>query len=502
LPEKADTGPEKEKRMSRELPERPRLEYLRKQAKELLRTMPQGKLADAQHTLAYEYGFPTWAKLKSHVVTLGLNPAEALKVAVCDNDAERVRGLLESHRELRAKIDEPLPNYGFGQHALFAAVQRSDRATIDVLLHAGADIRKRTGWWAGGFGVLDDCDPSLVNFLVERGAVIDAHSAARLGMMRKLRELVAADPDVVHARGGDGQTPLHFASTVEVAKILLENGADINALDVDHESTPAQYMLRVEQKRHYPRDRQDVARYLVSRGCRTDVLMAAALGDMNLVRQHLDNDPACIRMSVSDEWFPKQDQRAGGTIYIWKLGANRTAHAVAHDFGHEDVFQLLMERTPQDLKLTLACELGDEALLQEFLTKNIDPAKTLSEADQLKLPNAAQSNNTKAVRLMLEAGWPVDTPGEMGATALHWAAFNGNAEMTREILRFRPLMELKSREYAGTALSWALYGSGNSWHRDTGDFAGTIRELLGAGAVVPPDPEALEPSDAVLEALP
>jgi len=90
------------------------------------------------------------------------------------------------------------------------------------LLQAGADIRKRTDWWAGGFGVLDDCDPSLVNFLVERGAVIDAHAAARLGMMPKLRELVAAEPDVVHARGGDGQTPLHFASTVEVASFLLD----------------------------------------------------------------------------------------------------------------------------------------------------------------------------------------------------------------------------------------------------------------------------------------
>jgi hypothetical protein len=350
--------------------------------------------------------------------------------------------------------------------------------------------------------VLDDCDPSLVNFLVERGAVLDAHAAARLGMMPKLKELVAAEPNVVHARGGDGQTPLHFASSVEIARFLVENGADINALDVDHESTPAQYMLRVEQKRHYPQDRQDVARYLVFRGCKTDVLMAAALGDLNLVRNHLDNDPACIRMSVSDEWFPKQDQRSGGTIYFWTLGRNRTAHAVARDFGHEDVFQLLMERTPQDLKLALACELGDEAVFQEFLAKDIDAAKTLSEADKQKLPNAAQSNNTKAVRLMLEAGWPVDTPGEMGATALHWAGFNGNPEMTREILRFRPMLELKSQEYSGTALSWALYGSGNGWHRDRGDFVSTVRALLGAGAVVPPDPEALEPSDAVLEVLP
>jgi ankyrin repeat protein len=488
--------------MSRQLPEKPNLAYLKKQAKELLRSGQHRNLADAQHTLANEYGFPTWAKLKLQVESVGLTPAEALKVAVCDSDAPRVRELLERYPELRAAIDDPLPNYGFGQQALFAAVQRSDRATIELLLGAGANIRKRTEWWAGGFGVLDDCDPSLVDFLTARGAVIDAHSAARLGMMPKLTELVAADPSVVHAKGGDGQTPLHFASTVEIARFLLEHGADINARDVDHESTPAQYMLRVQQKRHYPQDRQDVARYLVSRGCRTDILMAAALGDTNLVRRHLDSDPNCIRMSVSEQWFPKEDPRAGGTIYIWTLGADRTAHTVARDFGHEEVFQLLMEHTPEDLKLALACELGDEAAFHEFLAQRSEPATGLSEIDLVKLPNAAQSNNNNAVRLMLQAGWPVDARGEMGATALHWAGFNGNAEMAREILRFHPALELKSREYAGTALAWAVFGSGNSWRRDTGDFVATIQALLDAGATVPPHAEELEPSDAVLEVLP
>jgi hypothetical protein len=488
--------------MSRQLPEKPNLAYLKKQAKELLRTVQHRHLADAQHTLANEYGFATWVDLKRHVESLAQTPAEMLKAAIYDTDAARVREVLERYPELRATINDPLPNEGFGIHALFAAVQRGDRATIDLLLHAGANILKRTEWWAGGFGLLDDCDPSLVDFLLERGAVLDAYSAARLGMMPKLRELVAADPALVHAKGGDGQTPLHFASTVEIAGFLLENGAGIDARDVDHESTPAQYMLRVEQKRQYPKDRQDVARYLVSRGCRTDLLMAAALGDMNLVRRHLESDPNCIRMNVSEQWFPKQDPRAGGTIYIWKLGAHRTAHTVAREFGHEEVFQFLMQRTPEDLKLALACELGDEVVFQDFLSRHPNPAGTLSETEQVKLPDAAQSNNTKAVRLMLEAGWPVNTPGEMGATALHWAGFNGNAEMAREILRFHPALELKSREYPGSALAWAIFGSGNSWHRDTGDFVGTVQALLDAGATLPPHAEDLEPSDAVLEVLP
>ena len=75
--------------MSRSLPAKPSLEFLRKQAKQLQRTMRQGKLADAQRALAREYGFADWARLKSHVVTLCLAPPEALTAAIRDSDAQR-----------------------------------------------------------------------------------------------------------------------------------------------------------------------------------------------------------------------------------------------------------------------------------------------------------------------------------------------------------------------------------------------------------------------------
>ena len=48
---------------------------------------------------------------------------------------------------------------------------------------------------------------------------------------------LAADPALVHARGGDGQTPLHFASSVEIAAYLLDQGTDIDARDVDHDKS-------------------------------------------------------------------------------------------------------------------------------------------------------------------------------------------------------------------------------------------------------------------------
>lgn len=121
---------------------------------------------------------------------------------------------------------------------------------LDVLLEAGADINARSQWWAGGFGLLDCADRELSLYAIERGAAITVHAAARLRLLEKLKELIAADPQLIHARGGDGQTPLHFASTVEVAEYLLAQGADIDARDVDHESTPAQYMLRERPDLH------------------------------------------------------------------------------------------------------------------------------------------------------------------------------------------------------------------------------------------------------------
>ncbi len=60
--------------MSRNLPPHPNLEHLRKQAKDLLHELqkqnPDLKLADAQHTLAREYGFASWPKLKVYVESL------------------------------------------------------------------------------------------------------------------------------------------------------------------------------------------------------------------------------------------------------------------------------------------------------------------------------------------------------------------------------------------------------------------------------------------------
>lgn len=214
------------------------------------------------------------------------------------------------------------------------------------------------------------------------------HHGARRGAPRDAGQALGA------GRGGDGQTPLHFASTVGIAEYLLDHGAEIDIRDIDHESTPAQYMVG---------KRPEVARYLVGRGCRTDILMAAALGDLDLIRRHLDADADSIRMRVGDEYFPMISPRSGGSIYQWELGWHVSAVQAARSFGHSECFEFLMERSPDDEKLLNACWLHDEATVRSLLARHPDLSAQLTPGGRRQLARAARNNDGSAAQLMLES---------------------------------------------------------------------------------------------------
>jgi ankyrin repeat protein len=402
---------------------------------------------------------------------LMVSPVNEVKAALCADDAEGVRTLLRRHPELKASINEPI-----GPFESPAVSNVRSREMLDVLLEAGADINARSRWWAGGFGLLDSAPPDLAKYAIERGAIVDVNAAARLGMLDRLRQLIDGDPRLVHARGGDGQTPLHFASTADIAAYLLDRGADIDARDVDHESTPAQYMVS---------DRQDVGAYLVSRGCRSDLLMASALGNLEVARSHLNGDPGCIRIRVNDDFFPMVNKRAGGTIYQWTLGFHVSPHHVARKFRHQDVLELLLDRSPADVRLVDACWEADEPMVRAILSERPDIVSTLSEADRRQVVHAARNNQVSTVRLMLESGWPVDARGQHQETPLHWAAFHGNAEMTEVILRFAPPLEATDADFNATPMGWAIHGSEHGWYAKTGDYGRTVEALVRAGAERP-----------------
>jgi hypothetical protein len=242
-------------------------------------------------------------------------------------------------------------------------------------------------------------------------------------------------------------------------------------------------------------------RHLIGRGCHTDILMAAAVGDLPLVRSHLDADPACVRTKVSTAFFPKRNPRSGGTIYTWTLGADKTAHAVAREFGHLDVLSELMARSPATLRLAVAGAAGDETAIRELVAGDPALVSRLSDEERAVLADAARDNDLRAVQVMLAAGWPVDVRGQHRATPLHWAAWNGNLEMVRALVRHSAPIDIKGDEFDGTPLHWAVYGSAHGWRRETGDYAGAVETLIAAGAKVAalaPDIDASEPVRSVL----
>jgi ankyrin repeat protein len=481
------------KRFVRPLPSKPSLDKQRKLAKALARDYWRGKseaiervhtlhpnppapehfvLSDAQLVIARGYGFAGWPHLKKKIESLTKSVAELFKTAVEGGDVDQVRQLLQSHTDLVSMINEPI--FGFKSPAVHVA--RTNLELLDLLLAHGADLNARTSWEKGGFGVLEQVSPQDAAPLVARGARIDIWAAANLGMMAELAALIAIDRFLVHAKGGDGKRPLHFARTIEIARFLLEHGAEIDALDEDHDSTPAQHLID---------DRPEVARFLVAQGARSDLLLAAALGDVALVRRHLDADPGAIAMRVDQDWFPMIDTAPnGGHIYQWTLGFHVSAFDIARKRCHAESLDLLLKRAGPLDRLLDALWCGDDARADPVLAADPQlvaraPAKALRQ-----VADAARNNNLLAVNAMLRRGFPVTALSQHGATPLHWAAFHGNAVMMEDVLRYNPPIDAQDRQFHGTAMNWLIHGALNPWGFSTGRHGECVHLLLGAGARV------------------
>ncbi len=259
--------------MSTQLPERPSLEHLKNEAKDLLKRAKKGdasaaqaigelKLVNAQLAVAREYGFASWSKLKRHIEGFDDRRDEFFS-AIRAGDRARVAKVLDDDPAI-VRARNP---HAFGETAITAAANRDDRPMIDLLLERGVDVNARSDWWAGSFGALDFASEETSAYLVKRGAKLTAHAAARLGLVQELSSIIKHNPEVVHERGGDGQFPLHFAKSAEVVDLLVAAGADLDARDLDHESAAAQWRIK----------NREVLERLVNHGASTDIFMAVAL---------------------------------------------------------------------------------------------------------------------------------------------------------------------------------------------------------------------------------
>ena len=506
----------------RPLPAHADMEQQRKLAKELLaaykRDDPDARariraqlpdksrivLADAQYVLAREYGFASWSVLGAHIETLGvarLSLAEQFQRAVRAADVDGLRRLLPRRDQLRDVVNAPA--FAFDSPALVAVAGRGSIELVDVLLALGADPNQKSEWWAGGFHALYSARDGVADRLLAAGAIPDACAAAQIDRPDLLEEMLAADPSRTHERGGDGQTPLHFARSRRVVDLLLDAGADIDATDLDHRSTPAQWMLGDPDD---PRkSRLDVARYLVERGANADIFLAAALGLTNRVRQLVERNPSVLGLRTSQGDYGEKPP-SSYHIYQWTIGPGLTPlHAAAH-FGQRETLEVLREYATPEQRLLLACHEGDRARAAEIVRAQPGIVESLTGADRRALTDEAWLANSAAVELMMELGFDPavrSVTGPTGGTALHCAAWEGSPECVAAILgaaRGRVLVTVRDRTYGGTPLGWCCHGSRNCG-RSGADHAAVARLLVAAGSPIDWDPDELDVPEDVREAI-
>jgi len=251
---------------TRVMREHPDLDQLKRQAKELLEAFLAGDtnaclqvaahfrdpnpatfaLHDAQLVLARAYGFQRWPKLKAYVDGV---TAASFTAAVRAGDLQRVRKALRLRPELaRMKLS------AYDERALHHAVAERRPEMVRLLLEFGADpyagmhIEAPSGNYPSAFDLAAERGyTEIVGLFKEkaRHAVatsMDPRPAVPPEMRDALHRrdedaiiaVLASRPELVHHRGTDGITALHYASALllpRVAEWLFERNADIGALD-------------------------------------------------------------------------------------------------------------------------------------------------------------------------------------------------------------------------------------------------------------------------------
>ena len=404
---------------ARVLPKHPDLNQLKRQAKELLNRVRAGDpaaiseatarypgadpqqfaLHDAQLVLARAHGFRSWPRLKAYLNGGTIQPPELESdsgrdiwetiTAAAAGDALALRLMMKRDPELsRAEY--------FYTPAIHFAVREGHLEAVRILLDAGAAAAE----WNGnsliqiarerGYGEIARL---LLHEVTRRGGSVEPgedhpiHLAAESDDIQRVRDLIETDPTIVNRRGPGGRTPLHRAairSAHAVITLLLDHGADRNATDSSGEQA---IDLAVWNRNARSTGDFRTARLLLSGGCRFDLTIAAALGDLERVTALLDQDPTCIR-----------EARPNG----------KRALSAAIEFGHREIARQLLDRgadpnwpesdAPRGAALHAAARAGDTELVELLLAHGADPNSHVDSAG-----NAVYAAKTPELRALLIA---------------------------------------------------------------------------------------------------
>ncbi len=513
---------------ARQLPERPNLDHLKRQAKDLLqaarakdpsalarlRELPafarasdadvaRAPLAlhDAQSVIAREYGFDSWNALRDHVeeTTMAFGSAVAAFIeAGTGGQADRAERLLARHP-------------GIARGDFHAALILGDVETVEARLAASPDLLTQPGGPRGWQPLHYVCYSSV-------GARTDAREAGLIATARRLIAL-GADPNlrfpwehhavhrpvlwgavfVVHslplakalleagADPSDGVTLPLAASAGNIAALdlLVAHGADVNRPWATDGAAPLYAIL------HWSRTDEGI-RWLLSHGADPDPVFAdsgetplhvvAASWDLDLAEALVDRGARIDR--------PRAD---GRTPYaIAAMNGNRAVadwlHAQGAATGLSDVDRLVA-----------ACSRGDRGAVDALLGARPDLTSAINDEHYGVFYRAAEQNDLPALETMLACGFdPNRGDDSIGKTALHVAAMEGWPDAVRLLLARGASVTARDREFKAQPLIWAAEGSRWRGSRDGRDHATAARLLLEAGSPVAWEPGA-EPSEEIAD---
>jgi ankyrin repeat protein len=518
--------------MPTSLPERPDLDQLRHRAKDLHRAARAGDpyavdrlraylplrpgaaftLSAAQWVIAREYGLPSWPALVAEVQARNRTLIEQLTGLVSASvrghfDAPGVRRGWQE-RAMRLLAENP----GVTGYDIRVAAVLGDAPQVAQMLTRDPGAAQRpddqVGW------------PPLLFVCSSRWHQIDPRRSAGLVEVARLLLDAGADPNTAVDQSPQAGhcSPLYAAAGLAnhyaLAELLLARGADPD--------TPSALYHTAFHPDHA------CLRLLLEHGARdegTDTLGAAiSVGDTEAVRLLLDagvdprvpipqdavdeadDQPAAIpplRAAIQGRCDPEMIE------LLLTHGADPNA-STPHDGpstyrraarqGAPAIGDLLRRFGAHDDSTIVdeflgACARGDRAAAQILLRDDPGLVSRMSTQDFAVLVDAAEYVGVEAVAVMLDLGFPIDVHRDQdGATALHVAAYTGRADLVRLLIAAGADLEARDTAFDGTPLPWATVGSGNQAQpAPDGDWVATIQALLDAGA---------NPDDAWITAKP
>ncbi len=493
--------------MSKALPERPDLEQLKKQAKDLLNEVRAGQaeavarvgkedtakfaLNDAQRVLAREYGFPSWAKLKLHVETRELAIAGArLVVAACNGDTATLKALLAERPSL-------------GQQTVSAAAALADLGALQARVKLNPEFaRAKSGpcdtealgyVCLGKLGGDEAARVACAELLLKHGADANAtwfESEYKEGIRLPILYAATGRSDyprlaecllTAGAKPNDGESIYHAAEKhhVKCLEALERAGADFSARDPKWNNTALYFLLGWSPYAGSAKQARAGIIWLLDHGA-----------DPNVPSYERAEVPLHLAIQVGWDIGMITHLLDRGTNPNARRAEGKSELAFAVRAGRDDVVAFLRARgaaddaTAEDRFLG-ACAAGNADAAARLLREHPAWREQLAEEVAALAHRSAQHGRLATIEVLAKLELPIDRPVATGDGPLHMAAWHGQAAVVRRLIALGADLSRVEKQYQATPLGWCLHGSLNC-RAPSGDYPAAAEALLAAGAKLPP----------------